>query len=152
MVLLIKINMKKTILLFIAILSFASCNNDTSRVEKLETEVLAVHDEVMPRMDNIMSLQSKLKKKLTELDSLQLSGISSNTIAEERMKIADLYKNLGVADSLMMDWMHQYDGDSAKSLPVQEAIGYFELERQRIQEVKVITNKSIEEAETFFNN
>ncbi len=143
--------MKQTILLFIALLAFSACSNDTSRVEKLETEVLAVHDEVMPKMDNIMSLQGQLKKRLTELDSLQLSGISSNTIAEERMKIADLNKNLWLADSLMMDWMHQYDGDSAKHLSVQEAIGYFEAERLKIQEVKVMTNKSIQEAESFFN-
>lgn len=129
-----------------------ACNNDTSRVEKLETEVLAVHDEVMPKMDNIMSLQRRIKKKITELDSLQQSGISSNTIAEERMKIADLHKNLGIADSLMMEWMHQYDGDSAKHLPLQEAIGYFESEMQKIQEVKVMTNKSIAEAESYFNN
>lgn len=131
--------------------AFIACNNDASKIGKLETEVLAVHDEVMPKMDNIMSLQGKLKKKLVELDSLQLSGISSNTIAEERIKIVDLHKNLGIADSLMMEWMHRYDGDSAKNLPVQEAIGYFNSEMQKIQEVKVLTNKSIEEAETFIN-
>lgn len=143
--------MKKSVLLILCFGAFFSCNNDASKVEVLEKEVLTLHDEVMPKMDQIMSLQGKLKNRIAAIDSIQLSGVSSNTIAEERMKVTDLYKSLHLADSLMMDWMYKYDGDSARTLPTPEAMGYFENQKLKMLDVQVLTNKSIQEAETFLN-
>ena len=49
----------------------------------------------------------------------------------------------------MMEWMYQYDGDSAKALPSDQALAYFRKEKERIEEVKEKTDKSIQEAQAF---
>lgn len=125
------------------------CNQEADKVEQMEKEVLAIHDEVMPRMDEIMSLQSKLVKKMASIDSLQQEGASSTTLAEQRLKAFELNRQLKTADSLMMNWMYAYRGDSAKGLQPAEAMAYFEKEKEKIIKVKETTNSSIEDVKTF---
>ncbi|KAA0989290.1 viral A-type inclusion protein [Dyadobacter aurulentus] len=119
------------------------------KLTSLETEVLAVHDEIMPKMDSIMILKSILSTKIKEIDSLDNVGLSSNTLAEQRIKAIDINQKLNESDKLMMDWMHAYKGDSAKQLPPEQAVLYFEGERDRILQVKQLTLRSLKEAKTF---
>ena len=113
-------------------LPFLPAIKDGERVKEAEDEVMAVHDdEVMPKDEvEIMSLKKKLSAKLVELDSLQQEGVSSTTFAEQRVKALEMSRNLTVADSLMMDWMYAYRGDSAKALPAGDALVYFRLEER----------------------
>jgi len=127
----------------------ASCAQDTDRVTELESEVMTIHDEVMPKMDDIMTLKGKLSKKILSLDSLQNEGISGNTLAEQRIKATDLNQKLNESDKLMMDWMHSYRGDSAKKLKSEQAILYFENEKKKIEEVQQITTKNINDVKAF---
>jgi hypothetical protein len=144
--------MKRHISIFgLAAILFA-CGQDKDRVIELEGQVLAIHDEVMPRMDDIMTLKSQLSKKILKMDSLQNEGISGNNIAEERMKAADLNQKLNESDKLMMEWMHTYRGDSAKKLQPEQAVLYFEAEKKKIEEVKQVTIKSIKDAQDFLAN
>jgi hypothetical protein len=144
--------MKKHISIFgLAAILFA-CGQDKDRVIELEGQVLAIHDEVMPRMDDIMTLKSQLSKKILKMDSLQNEGISGNNIAEERMKAADLNQKLNESDKLMMEWMHTYRGDSAKKLQPEQAVLYFEAEKKKIEEVKQVTIKSIKDTQDFLAN
>ncbi|TDE16390.1 viral A-type inclusion protein [Dyadobacter psychrotolerans] len=129
-----------------------ACSQDKEKVLELEGKVLGVHDEIMPRMDEIMSLKMKLSKKIVQMDSLQNEGISGNNIAEERIKATDLNQKLNESDKLMMGWMNEYRGDSAKKLKPEEAIAYFEAQQKKIEEVKQITIKSINEAKSFLEN
>lgn len=143
--------MKNLILLsLLSVLCFAcGKDKDQEKLTGLETEVLAIHDEVMPQQEDIMSLKSQLSKKIQGIDSLQNVGVSSNTMAEQRIKAVDLNQKLADADKLMMDWMHAYRGDSAKKLEPKEALLYFEKEKERILLVKQATLKSIQEAKNF---
>jgi alanyl-tRNA synthetase len=141
--------MKNLIILVALLASFAACEKKADKVQELETEVLAIHDEVMPQMDDIMSLKSQLSKKIQSLDSLQNEGVSSNTTAEERIKAVDLNQRLNDSDKLMMDWMHAYRGDSAKKLDPKAAVLYFEQQKEKILLVKQQTVKAIEETKTF---
>ncbi|GGM82442.1 hypothetical protein GCM10010967_12640 [Dyadobacter beijingensis] len=143
--------MKNLILLSIIATLFYACgtDKDQEKIAGLETEVLAIHDEVMPRQEDIVGLKSQLAKKIQGIDSLQNVGVSSNTMAEQRIKAVDLNQKLIDADKLMMDWMHQYRGDSAKKLDPKLSITYFEKEKERILLVKQATLKSIQEAKTF---
>ena len=86
------------------------------------------------------------------MDSLQNEGISGNNIAEARIKAVDLNQKLNESDKLMMSWMNEYKGDSAKKLKPGEAIAYFENEQKKIEDVKQITIKSINEAKSFLEN
>jgi hypothetical protein len=133
-------------LCFIGVLG---CTQQPDQVAELEKEVLSIHDEVMPKMDDIMELKRELKYKMTALDSLQQEGMSSSNLAEERMRASDLNRQLVVADSLMMEWMYHYRGDSAKALPKEQALQYFGAEKEKINDVKSRTLKSIEEAKGF---
>lgn len=136
-------------LMMLAIFTLTACNQGGERVKETEDEVMAIHDEVMPKMQDIMNLKKKLSAKLLELDSLQQEGVSSNTLAEQRVKALDLSRDLTMADSLMMDWMYQYRGDSAKALPAGDALGYFRLEKDKILGVQKRTNQSVEAAREF---
>ena len=127
-----------------------SCaQGDKDKVTELEGEVMTVHDEVMPQMDEIMTLKAKLSRKIVSMDSLQNEGISGNTLAEERIKAVDLNQKLNESDKLMMDWMHEYRGDSAKKLKPEQAILYFENEKKKIESVKQITTKNINDTKAF---
>jgi hypothetical protein len=140
--------MKGLICLLLTITLF-SCNQEADKVAQMEKEVLAIHDEVMPKMDDIMSLQSKLVKKMASIDSLQQEGVSSTRLAEQRIKAFELNRLLKTADSLMMNWMYTYRGDSAKGLQPAEAMLYFEKEKEKIVKVKETTNSSIDEVKMF---
>lgn len=143
--------MKNLILLSFQIAFCFACgkDKDLEKITGLETEVLAIHDEVMPKQEDIISLKSQLSSKIKGIDSLQNVGVSSNTMAEQRIKAVDLNQKLADADKLMMDWMHSYRGDSAKKLDSKQAILYFENEKEKILQVKQATLKSIQEAKTF---
>ena len=132
-----------------AILS--SCNKDADKVLELESEVMQIHDDVMPQMDDIMTLKSRLSKKIISMDSLQNEGIAGNNLAAERIKATEINQKLNESDKMMMDWMHAYRGDSAKKLKPAEAMLYFEAQKDKIIEVKELTSKNIMEAKTFLN-
>ena len=136
-------------LTMLAAFTLTACNQDGERVRETEDEVMAVHDQVMPKMQDIMNLKKKLSAKLLELDSLQQEGVSSTTLAEQRVKALDLSRDLTTADSLMMDWMHEYRGDSARALPAGDALVYFRLEKDKILGVQKRTNQSVEAAREF---
>lgn len=129
--------------------TFSACNQKTDQVAELEKEVLGIHDEVMPQMGEIMDLKKGLTKEIAKLDSLQQEGASSTTLAQERQQALDLTSRLSRADSLMMGWMYEYKGDSAKALPANEALEYFRLEKDKIVTVQEATNRSIQEAREF---
>lgn len=141
-------NTKSVTFLFISF-AFVACNQGRERVEETEEEVMTIHDEVMPKMQDVMNLKKQLSAKLLELDSLQQEGVSSNTLAEQKMKALELSRDLTLADSLMMDWMYQYRGDSAKALPAGDALLYFRLEKDKISDVQKRTNQSLEAAREF---
>ena len=143
--------MKNYLLAATALFFLYGCdsNGEKDKITGIESEVLTIHDEVMPQMDEIMTLKSKLSRKIQSMDSLQNEGISSITFAEERIKAVDLNQKLNESDKLMMQWMHEYRGDSAKKLKADQALAYFEKEKEKILNVKQTTLKSIQEAKTF---
>ena len=141
--------MKKHIPLLGLSVLLSCAQQDTNKVTEIEGEVMMIHDEVMPQMDEIMTLKAKLSRKIVSMDSLQNEGISGNTLAEERIKAVDLNQKLNESDKLMMDWMHEYRGDSAKKLKPEQAILYFENEKKRIESVRQITTKNINDTKAF---
>jgi hypothetical protein len=124
------------------------CAEDRSAVENLEKEVFAIHDEVMPKMDDIMQLKSQLSNELSAIDSL--TTISSNAVLLARKdSVLNLSTALEKADAGMMDWMHNYNGDSLQKLPVADAIKYLEAEKIKIESVKQQTLGTITKAQQF---
>ena len=89
--------------IFLLLLSFSigvmSCKNDQP-MEKAEDQllhdkVMAIHDEVMPKMSDIHRLKKELR---AEIDSTQQEELES--ITRQLVLLND-------ADESMMDWMHE---------------------------------------------
>ncbi|AUD01586.1 viral A-type inclusion protein [Spirosoma pollinicola] len=137
--------------LFLISGTFWACNSGEETVKETENEVFAIHDEVMPKIDDIMKLRKGLKQRITSLDSLKASGSAAVTLRtdEEKEQANRLHRNLDVADSLMMDWMSRYNGDTLAKLSSDEALRYLNGQKDQITDVKTKVNSSIEQARQF---
>lgn len=147
--------MKKFVLLTAGLLA-ASILNSCSKVsedtiQQAETEVFAVHDEVMPKIDDVMKLKKQLKQRIASLDSLKANGSAATTVRtdEEREQALRLSRNLTVADSLMMDWMSRYNSDTLTKVSPDDALRYLDEQKTQITDVKTKVNRSIEQARQF---
>lgn len=131
-------NYMKKILLPIAMLTLTfSCDKaqQEDKQKKLIDEVMAIHDEVMPKMEEIMTLKS-------ELDSVA-------KVSADSVQAKELISALDSADIKMSVWMEEYNPEAVKEKGSDEVIKYFEGEKKRISEVKELTNTSITKAKQF---
>lgn len=131
--------------------AFWACNSGEKAVKKTEDEVLAIHDEVMPKIDDIMKLKKQLKLRIASLDSLKASGSATATLRtdEEREQASRLVGDLTIADSLMMGWMSHYNGDTLAKLSSEEALNYLAAQKDQITDVKKRVTTSIEQSRQF---
>ena len=135
-----------------SLLFFFSCHTgQTDAVKDTEAAVFEIHDEVMPKMGEIMKLQKQLKQRMVAIDSL--AGQETPSVAlrtnEEKEQAMRLNRQLAQADSLMMDWMSNYKSDTLTALKPEQAIQYLEAEKQKITDVQKKTNNSIMDARQF---
>lgn len=135
--------MKKLILLC-AILAFASCKNETKKEESAQgaekmQEVVAVHDEMMPKMTTIGKLSGELKERLDA------------EVMKDSAKI-EAMDDLKEAHNAMMDWMRNFGNDftfeeinKSKSLSEEkmETLDEYEVS---VQKMKEKMNTAIENA------
>lgn len=108
--------MKTLTLLFMGIVLLASCSEKKQETEKsieeqhadtrdeLHNQIMAVHDEVMPRMDDIYRLKTKLQEELQDL-----LANKSDSNAENIKSLTDKINSLENASKEMMVWMRQFD-------------------------------------------
>ena len=131
--------MKKIIIPVLFLLGASSCQKaqQEDQQKKLIDEVIAVHDEVMPKMDEIMTLKG-------QLDSVA-------KVSKDSAKARDLFIQLDSADIKMSNWMAEYNPESVKGKGNEEVMKYLENEKKRINEVKDITNTSITNAKQFLS-
>lgn len=101
------------ILLFAVLLGITfSCGPSPKELnDKLRTDVIAVHDEVMPKMGQLKSLQ---KQALQKADQLAAQD-STQTQQIEALKALAL--ELDLAYEGMFVWMRQYDREDGDATP-----------------------------------
>lgn len=95
--------MRRLLYCFVAISIFFACKSDKalhSESKVLYDQVMAVHDEVMPKMRDVRQLSKKLKK-IEE--------------SQSEKEIQDVLSNMELADEAMMDWMAQFKMPKNKS-------------------------------------
>ena len=129
----------KTILpvLSLFILSLVwGCGQKTRDNQTLYDEVMKVHDEVMPKMDNIYQLKQELKKQMAD---------SSNLKVEKRKTIEAAILRLDSASESMMVWMRNFN-PLPDSLGEEKARAYLEDQQEKINKVKKEMLEAIEEA------
>jgi Mg2+ and Co2+ transporter CorA len=144
------------LLSLIAILSIMSCtksndhsgmNHNTEQTQEegpnqaLYNQMMDVHDEVMPKMDDIMKLKRELQEQLAK---------SPDMVLERKQELERSISNLDSASNSMMDWMHRiHEFDPlADSVDQEKAREYLESEMEEIKKVKDLINESIEQAKS----
>ena len=128
------------VLLFFAATLLIGCQKKGQDPADLQKEVIAIHDEVMPKMDAIMKQQRKLKA---------LTADSSKIITSDELILANnLIANLEMASDDMMNWMRNYDSQM-EGMSEEEKIKYLNLQKHAIQQVKQDMLSAISAAEIY---
>lgn len=104
--------------------------------QALYEQVMDIHDEVMPKTDEIYKLKKDLQDKIAK---------SPDMVADKKKQLDQIIHELDSADDSMMDWMHKFNPlpDSANQEKARE---YLENEMEKIKKVRELINGSIEKA------
>lgn len=112
---------------------------NTIDVEALKGAVIDIHDEVMPKMGQLMSLKKALTDKISELE-----GDEQNK--EKISQLEEAANNLENSHEQMMQWMRQFEPDM-DDMVQQEIVSYLEDQKEKIKTVGEMTNASIKKAQ-----
>ncbi len=132
---------KYTFFTAITLVLFLSCKEEEKKSETTSQmkEVMAIHDEVMPKMGTIGKLVSELKPKVDSTET----GIENGKAM----------KDLQTAHKSMMDWMKGF-GDRFNSDEILNGAALTEQkqewlneEEKKVKALKLQINSSIENAE-----
>ena len=122
-----KLKLKFSLLTTMAILMVAcSGNNSQKDIKSMREDVMAVHDEVMPKMGELRKMEKSLQQKAAELllaDSTM--DVSSYTAAANE---------IASANEAMMGWMRAYEPNFEGSN--EEIAAYLEAQKKSIDQVK----------------
>ena len=130
---------------------FWACKSGEEAVKQAENDVFAIHDEVMPKIDDVMRLRKQLNQRVASLDSATTTGSTAGALRtdEEKEQTRLLNQNLTNADSLMMNWMSRYNGDTLAKLAPADALRYLSDQKDHISDVQTKLNTSIDQARQF---
>jgi hypothetical protein len=134
--------------LFISLFILTGCGKSAQNVHHDEDEtqsinpnqalydqVMDIHNEVMPRADEIYELKNEIKARIA----------SASAQSEQKKLLEQIVQELDSADHSMMDWMHKFKPlpDSANQELARE---YLENEMERIKNVRELVNGSVQRA------
>ena len=106
-----------------------ACGEGNDPVADLQDQVIAVHDEVMPKMGEVKKLEKELREKGVAL----LKGESpDSTQASTFTEQAD---QLNAAHEGMMDWMRNFS-PPGEEMEQADALEYLQSEMKKISTVK----------------
>ena len=104
--------------------------------QALYDEVMKIHDEVMPKMNDLYTLKEELKKQIT----------GTTEMAEEKKKeIEQTISKLDSASEGMMVWMRNFN-PLPDSLGEEQAREYLENEMEKVKKVKEDIQEALEQA------
>lgn len=134
--------MKKIVLGLITMSVFACCNpvvEDKIDIKVLEKEVMEIHDEVMPRMSEVVFLTDAIDSVMKqEKDTIKLHELG--LIRESLVK----------SDKDMMHWMRNYESPAQ---PYDSAsLTYINKEKEKVIKLRALILKSIADANTALQN
>lgn len=135
--------MRALTLLFTSTLLLMSCNFNQIdgeaeyALKKMHTEVVEIHDVVMPRLSEIGRLKRQLKEKLE----------APNAVKQDSMQ--QFIYRLDEADNAMMNWMGEFKKPSYEDVKAAEKI--YQTEKQKIIAVRDKMNSTISDVELFMS-
>jgi hypothetical protein len=104
--------------------------------QALYDEVMKVHDEVMPKMNDIYKLKEDLKKEIADAPGM---------VENKRKEIESAILQLDAASEAMMDWMRNFN-PLPDSLGEENAREYLEEQKIKVDKVKEEMLRAIDEA------
>lgn len=152
---------KKIIFPLLAFSLLTACNNagkedhskhggkgaPKSAADSLYDEVMAGHDEVMPKMGKVRGAQAQAKAMLDSIAKLPVKA--QDAAADLKKKLETLVNDLNYADYSMDTWMTEFKMDSAVN-NVQERIKYLEGEKGKVNKVKESILNGLAKADSLF--
>ncbi len=131
----------KFVYLFMIICFCKACTqNSQDEVTELRSEVLLLHDEVMPLMGDLKSLRTEVLK---EADRLVKEDSVIN--AERINKLRVLAARMDAAFESMFVWMRQYQANQ-DSMSKDEKLRYLKEQRTMVEKVNQNINASLSTA------
>ena len=128
-------------LVFTLLIFFQSCGNKQVEKNKAQREqVIAVHDEVMPKMGQLKSLEKAALQKAEELQSSDTPDLAKI----ESLK--SLASQLNQAYEGMFVWMRQYDTEDGEQTP-EEVKAYLDEQLLLVSKVNEDIKAALAQAE-----
>jgi hypothetical protein len=117
------------------------CSSQQKENEKLHSEVIAIHDEVMPVMGKVKSIQKTLMDNAAELtleDSLSHEE-QINSLKNTATELDKAYNNMFV-------WMRQFNTEYEK-MTAEEVNIYLKQQKEKVKKVNVDIKNALAKAE-----
>jgi hypothetical protein len=129
-------------LIFIFSMFVLACSNPLIETNKeMRAQIIGIHDEVMPKMGELMSLQ---KKALAQADSLYAQDSTATTQIESMRSLAG---QLDQAYEGMFVWMRQYSLEEEGKTP-EEIKTYLDDQLLKVNQVNADIKAALEQAGT----
>ncbi|KYG77642.1 hypothetical protein AWW68_02390 [Roseivirga spongicola] len=129
--------MKKLSLLLFVLTLFVSCGSGFD-AEAEKNKIFDIHDEVMPKMGELMSLKRKVIEKASEVN------------AENASELQNIAQELDEASEGMMSWMRDWSKNSQQYMEMKNGTEaqkeYLAAEMERVIDVKEAINTSMAKA------
>ncbi|MEQ8534699.1 MAG: hypothetical protein RIB86_22795 [Imperialibacter sp.] len=132
--------MKKVVFLLFMVASAAACSNEQKeQKDALMAEVMAAHDEVMPKMGELRKTAKALQARADSLGAL-----TGQDFAAEISTLRQTAERIEDANEGMMEWMRQFEMPDNEA-PIAEVLVYLKDQKEKIDKVKDDMLKSLEE-------
>lgn len=131
--------MRSYYLFFVLLLVFACSRSKKDNISFLKGEVMALHDDVMPKMGELYKTQKQL---LTMADSMASDSLMA-------AKYRELAATIELANEYMMDWMRNYKPEFKGT--DDEVITYLKAQKESISKVKTDVLESLEAGKKVLN-
>jgi len=122
--------------LFLLFFLNQGCQQGKAPEKGLYTEVMGVHDSVMPKMKDLRKGVQYAEEKLEKGD----------LTAAEKTELVALKRSMMEAEDAMWEWMHAFNSERAQS---DTATAYLRDEKVKIKNVSAMMLGSLEELEAF---
>ena len=130
-----------SLILIFSMLVLACANPLIETNKEMRAQIIGVHDEVMPKMGELMSLQ---KKALAQADSLYAQDSTATAQIESMRSLA---VQLDQAYEGMFVWMRQYSLEEEEKTP-EEIKTYLDDQLLKVNQVNADIKAALEQAGT----
>lgn len=133
-------------LIFSLAIFFNACGPSQKDLnDKLRAEVIAIHDEVMPKMGQLKSFEKKALQKAEEFAAMD----SVDSVKVQEMKV--LAGELDQAYEAMFVWMRQYETEDGERSP-EEVKTYLDGQMVSVSEVNELMKTALTKADSLLKD